>query len=143
MSKIVPQSVVDARRENTDTLVGYAGLDCRLIKVATVTKDKLGDGKTFTWQDPIATQVQIIWSPEIRLLRELGLYTEEKAPLPVLAYFKFEDDPNVNDYIELEYAFTVARVKTNKFEVVDRKILGHGAETVTVWQIAPVRKERQ
>lgn len=143
MSKIVPQSVVEVRRKNADTLVGYAGLDCQLFKVDTLTKDKLGDGKTFTWQDPIDTQVQIVWSPEIRLLKALGLYTEEKAPLPVLAYFKFEDDPNVHDYIELEYEFTVNRIKTNKFEVVDRKILGHGNETVTVWQIAPIRKERQ
>ena len=143
MSKIVPESVVEARRLNTDTLVGYTGLDCQLFKVDVLTKDKLGDGKSFTWQNPIDTQVQIIWSPEIRLLKSLGLYTEEKAPLPVLAYFKFEDDPNVNDYIELQYAYTVNRIKTNKFEVVDRKILGHGAETVTVWQIAPLRKERQ
>lgn len=143
MSKIVPQSVVDARRANTDTLVEYAGLDCRLFKVDTITKDKLGDGKTFAWQAPVETQVQIMWSPEIRLLKALGLYTEEKAPLPVLAYFKFGDDPNVFDYIELDYEFTVGRVRTNKFEVVDRKILGHGAETVTVWQIAPIRKERQ
>ena len=143
MSKIVPQSVVDARRFNADLLVGYAGLDCVLHKVDTLTKDKLGDGKTFTWQDPIETQVQIVWSPEIRLLKELGLYTEEKAPLPILAYFKFEDDPNVYDYIELDYEYTVNRIKTNKFEVVDRKILGHGSETVTVWQIAPIRKERQ
>ena len=143
MSKIVPSSVVDARRANTDTLVGYAGLDCTLHKVETMQKDKLGDGKTFTWQAPISTQVQIIWSPEIRLLKDLGLYTEEKAPLPIVAYFKFADDPNVYDYIELEYEYTVQRVKTNKFEVVDRKILGHGEETVTVWQIAPIRKERQ
>ena len=143
MSKIVPDAVVEARRENTDTLVEYAGLDCRLFKVDVLTKDKLGDGKSFTWQDPIATQVQIIWSPEIRMLKSLGLYTEEKAPLPILAYFKFADDPNVNDYIELPYEYTVRRIKTNKFEVVDRKILGHGAETVTVWLIAPLRKERQ
>jgi len=143
MSKIVPSSVVQVRRDNTDVLVSYAGLNCQLIKVDTVTKDKLGDGKTYTWHDPVATQVQIIWSPEIRMLKDLGLYTEEKAPLPVLAYFKFDDDPNIDDYIELEYEYTVARVKTNKFEVVDRKILGHGEETVTVWQIAPLRKERQ
>jgi len=143
VSKIVPASVVAARRANTDTLVGYAGLDCVLHKVDVVTKDKLGDGKSFTWQDPVETQVQIIWSPEIRLLKDLGLYTEEKAPLPVLAYFKFEDDPNQFDYIELEYEYTVNRIKTSKFEVVDRKILGHGEETVTVWQIAPLRKERQ
>lgn len=143
MSKIIPSVVADIRRQNADTLVGYAGLDCVLHKVATVVKDKLGDGRTFTWQDPIDTQVQIIWSPEIRLVKALGLYTEEKAPLPILAYFKFEDDPNVWDYIELEYEYTVQRIKTNKFEVVDRKILGHGEETVTVWQIAPIRKERQ
>lgn len=143
MSKIVPDSVVDARRDNADTLVEYAGIDCQLFKVATITKDKLGDAKTFTWHDPIATQVQIVWSPEIRLLKDLGLYTEEKAPLPILAYFKFVDDPNINDYIELPYEYTVDRVKTNKFEVVDRKILGHGNETVTVWIVAPIRKERQ
>ena len=77
------------------------------------------------------------------MLKDLGLYTEEKAPLPVLAYFKFDDDPNQFDYVELLYEYTVNRVKTNKFEVVDRKILGHGEETVTVWQIAPLRKERQ
>lgn len=143
MSKIVPIEVVEARRQNTDTLVEYAGLDCVLHKVDVLTKDNLGDGKTFTWQDPIDTQVQIVWSPEVRLLKALGLYTEEKAPLPILAYFKFEDDPNVNDWFELQYEFTVGRIKTNKFEVVDRKILGHGAETVTVWQIAPLRKERE
>ena len=143
MSKIVPIEVVKARRENTDTLVEYIGLDCQLFKVDTVTKDKLGDGKTFTWHDPIATQVQIIWSPEIRMLKSLGLYTEEKAPLPVLAYFKFADDPNQFDYIELPYEYTVNRIKTSKFEVADRKILGHGAETVTVWLLAPLRKERQ
>ena len=143
MSKIVPIEVVEARRQNTDTLVEYEGLDCVLHKVDTLTRDKLGDGKTFTWQDPIETQVHIIWSPEIRMLKALGLYTEEKAPLPILAYFRFADDPNIEDWFELEYEYTVGRVKTNKFEVVDRKILGHGAETVTVWQIAPLRKERE
>lgn len=143
MSKIVPIEVVEARRQNTDVLVGYVGLDCVLHKVATLTRDKLGDGKVYTWQAPVQTQVQVVWSPEIRMLKALGLYTEEKASLPILAYFKFEDDPNVDDYFELQYEFTVGRVKTNKFEVVDRKILGHGAETVTVWQIAPIRKNRE
>ncbi len=143
MSKIIPDSVVEARRKNADTLIEYAGLPCRLFKVDTLQRDKLGDGKTFTWQDPIDTFVQIMWTPEMRLLKALGIYTEEKAPLPILAYFKFADDPNQNDYIELEYEYTVQRIKTNKFEVVDRKILGHGNETVTVWQIAPIRKERQ
>lgn len=143
MSKIVPSEVAGIRRDNTDVLVEYEGLDCVLHKVNTLQRDKLGDGKTFTWQDPIETQVHIIWSPEIRMLKALGMYTEEKAPLPIIAYFKFEDDPNVEDYFELEYEYTVGRVKTNKFEVVDRKILGHGEETITVWQIAPLRKERE
>lgn len=144
MSKIVPNSVVQVRRDNTDTLVEYSGVDCRLFKVDTKQKDKLGDGKTFTWHDPIATQVQIIWSPEIRMLKALGMYTEEKAPLPILAYFKFADDPMIEDYIEIDYVYASTNgYKTNKFEVVDRKILGHGDETVTVWQIAPIRKNRQ
>lgn len=142
-SKIIPWSVVEARRANTDTLVEYAGLACRLFKVDTLTRDKLGDGKTFTWQDPVDTHVQIIWSPEIRMLQELGLYTEERAPLPIIAYFRFADDPSIHDYIELDYEYTVRRVRTNKFEVADRRILGHGNETVTVWLLAPIRKERQ
>ena len=77
------------------------------------------------------------------MLKELGLYTEEKAPILIISYFKFADDPNQNDYIELDYEYTVQRIKTNKFEVTDRKILGHGEETITIWLLSPIRKERQ
>jgi hypothetical protein len=139
VSNIIPGSVAEARRANTDKLVEYVGLDCILYKVESREGDKLDDNPTIVYAPGIDTQVQIMWTPEIRLLKELGLYTEEKAPLPILAYFKYEDDPKPGDYIELEYEYAVGSSKTNRFAVVDRRVLGHGEEVVDVWQIAPLR----
>lgn len=140
MSKIIPASVAEVRRRNSDRAVEYAGLECALFKVASENRDKLGDGGTVTYDDEVSTYVQIVWTPEIRLLKSLGLYTEEKAPLPILAFFKYEDDVNRGDYFELEYDYAVGDTKTNRFQVTDRRVMGHGEETVDVWQLAPMRK---
>jgi len=139
MSKLIPSVVAETRRKNTDTVIGYMGLDCELYKQESSTPDVLRRESSIVFAAPVSTQVQIIWSPNIRMLKSLGMYTEEKAPLPIVAYFKFEDDVNRGDYIELDYEYAVGDVKTNKFEVVDRRVLGHGAEVVDVWQIAPKR----
>jgi hypothetical protein len=112
------------------------GLDCILYKVTRVP-DKLGDGGTTSYDSGTDTEVQILWDPDIKMLKELGLYTEDKTP--ILSYFKFEDDPNQGDYIELEYDYAVGSAKTNRFEVEDRKVLGHGEELVVVWVLAPMR----
>jgi hypothetical protein len=140
LSKVIPSSVAEVRRGNSDVLVEYAGLDCVLYKVTDRSKDYLGDGGTRTYDDGTETYVQIVWTPEIRLLKSLGMYTEEKAPLPILAYFKYADDPQPHDYIELEYDYAAGGAKTNRFEVADRRVMGHGEETVDVWLLAPLRK---
>jgi hypothetical protein len=88
---------------------------------------------------PIPTYVRIEWSPEIRLLKSLGLYSEDTKP--ILAYFKFADDPVVDEYIELDVEYHVeSNVKTNKFKIVDRKFIGYGVEQKAVWIIAPMRE---
>ena len=84
MSRIIPSAVAGVRRRNADKAVRYAGLDCVLHKVATRTGDKLDDDPTIEYADPIDTQVQVVWTPNIRMLKSLGLYTEEKAPLHIL-----------------------------------------------------------
>lgn len=137
-SKIVPSVVAQTTRQNIDTIVGYMGTECILYKVATRTVDKLRDRVTsVSYESGISTHVRIIWSPEIRLLKHLGLYTE--GVTPILAFFKFEDDPKKNDYFELEYEYDTGEFKTNVFQVVDRKIKGHGVEQVATWVIAPLR----
>ncbi len=140
MSKLVPTEVAEVRRLNTDVLVGYMGLDCWLYKITSTTLDKLRSDPTFVFAAPIRTQVQIIWTPDIRMLKSLGLYTEEKAPLPILSYWKFADDPSKYELFELDYEFAVGDTKTNRFQIVDRRILGHGIETITVWLVAPARR---
>ncbi len=139
MSKIIPTSVATTRRANTDTLVEYMGQNCTLYKIATETTDKLRDKATVTYDAGVETQVLIHWSPEIRLLKSLGLYSEEKAPLPVLSYFRHSDDPMPGDLFTLAYAYAVGSTKTNRFEIIDRKILGQDTEVIAVWVIAPAR----
>jgi hypothetical protein len=126
-------------RGNTDTLIECIGQDVTLYKVATTALDTLGDKKTFTYADPIETQCKIHWTPEIRRLKELGLYAEGES-LPILCYFKFEDDVHVNDYILLPFEYQTADIITNTFTVADRKLIGQDAEARAVYIIAPRRR---
>lgn len=140
-SKIVPSVVAEIGRRNIDTLVEYMGDPCNLYKVVSVTNDDaLADKQTIVYSDmPIRTKVRILWSPEVKLLKMLGLFTEDTKP--ILAYFKFEDDPVQDEYIELDIEYHVdGTIKTNKFKIVDRKFIGYGVEQKAVWVIAPMRR---
>lgn len=138
MSKLFPKELADVLRVNTDSLVELNGQHCRLHKVEGVSyTDTLRDKAIITFKDPIDTYVLIHWSPEVRRLKALGLFVE--GELPILAYFKFEDDPNAKDYIELDYHYSIGDMKTNKFEITDRKLRGHDAEARAVWVLAPRR----
>ena len=140
MSNIFPREVAEAIRKNTDKLVDTIGQECNLFRVTQTATDGLGDHFIEDIVGPIPTKVLIHWSPEVRRLKELGLYTEEPhSSIPILAYFKFEDDPKQGDYVELEYEYSVGDIKTNKFDVVDRKLRGQGAEARSVWVLAPKR----
>ncbi len=139
MSKIIPSSVAEVARANTDVLVGYIGQACVLFQISSEVRDVLRDNAAVSYADGVETFVLIHWSPEIRLLKSLGLYTEEKAPLPILAHFTFEDDPMPGDLFELEYEFVVGSEKTNHFAVTDRKIMGQDAQFKAVWVVAPAR----
>lgn len=139
MSKIFPSEVAEALRGNTDKMIEITGQTCRLKRLSSQTVDKLGDIQTNVYSEPVATYVQIHWSPEIRLLKALGLFVEDGRVLPILAYFKFSDDPKVGDLVEFDYEYSVGSIKTNKFQVVDRRVRGHDAEARAVWVIAPLR----
>ncbi len=142
MSKLFPKSLASNLRNTMDEMIKLNGQDVTLYH-ATVVEDDLGDSETITYGSGISTTVLIHWSPEIRRLKSLGLYVEG-APLPILAYFKYADRPEVRDYIKLEYQYPVTdensvSSKTNKFQVVDIKIRGHDAEALSVYVIAPKR----
>ena len=137
---IYPSEVAAILRANFDKLVGIIGQECSLFKATVTPKDILGEALTYEYSSAIPTSVLIRWSPEVRRLKELGLYTDDPhSVLPILAYFKFEDDPVIDDYIELEFEYSIGDIKTNKFEIVDRKLRGHGAEARSIWVIAPKR----
>lgn len=134
-----PSVVAQIGRQNLDSLITYLGTNCWLYKVATrVARDGLDSTFDTTYDPPIQTHVRIVWSPEIRLLKALGLYDEDV--LPILAYFKFADDPKQDDYIELDVEYAVGDIVTNKFVIVDKKFHGYGIEQSAVWVIAPRRK---
>lgn len=138
-----PSIVGQIGRQNIDTIVGYMGTECWLYKIVTrVARDSLRSTFNTTFDTPIRTKVAIEWNPEVRRLQSLGLYTDEGPGdvKPILAYFKFEDDPKQNDYIELDVEYSVGDILTNRFEVVDRKFHGKALEQHAVWVLAPIRK---
>lgn len=140
MNNIFPPEVAAVFRANFDTLVEKIGQECKLYKTVSTAKDILGDAVTTEDDSAIHTHVLVQWSPEMRRLKELGLYVDApNSSVPILAYFKFDDDPQIDDYVELEFEYSIGDVKTNKFEVVDRKLRGHGAEARSIWVIAPKR----
>ena len=139
-----PSTVAEIGRYNIDQLVKYMGTTCYLYKIESrVAKDGLESTFITTFPDvPITTKVVIDWNPEIRLLKALGLYMDdgEGDSKPILAYFKFEDDPKQNDYITLDIEYEVGEIHTNKFEVIDRKFHGYGIQQRAVWVLAPLRR---
>lgn len=140
-SKVIPSVVAETTRGNIDVLIDYLGDECDLYKVLTVTADDaLGDKRTIVYSDmPIRTKVRVDWSPEIRLLKSLGLFTEDTKP--ILAFFRFKDDPKRDDYIVFDVEYDTGTIKTNKFQVVDRKFIGYGVEQRAIWVLAPMRRD--
>lgn len=134
-----PSVVADLTRQNLDTIVGYMGAECWLYKVQTKTpKDSLGTVFDITYYPPVQTKVVIDWKPNINKLKALGLYKEDQ--LPILAFFKFADNPDQCDYIELDVEYDTGDFITNKFEVVNRHFRGYAVEQIATWVIAPRRK---
>jgi hypothetical protein len=134
-----PSTVAEIGRANLDSIITYMGAECWLYKVETKTpRDSLGSAFDFTYDPPVRTRVVIDWKPDINRLKALGLYKEDQ--LPILAFFKFVDNPAQDDYIELDVEYDTGDFITNKFEIVNRMFRGYTVEQIATWVIAPRRK---
>lgn len=151
MSRILPQSTVDALRKYTDVAVDVYGIDCSLwlpTNAATVEAyDDYAKPADYT-NATYTTRVFIDWSPNKFKLRALGVFNENE--LPIIGYFShtIKDvagnpvpiDILIGSYIKIDTQYVPDTIDTEYFDVVDVVVPGMHEKLVTkAFKLAPRR----
>lgn len=146
MSRMIPQQIVDALRQQVDISVDLYGIDCTLYIPTNLNTTELLDvyatPADVTYEE-YSTQVWIEWSQNKHKLRRLGLYFEDDVP--VVAWFKNKIDGNsvdilVGSYFRVSTQFTPDNVDSDAFDLVEVVLPNmHDAEITKFFKIAPRR----
>ena len=140
-----PHEIVVATRSTLAMIVEQVGLPCQLYlprDLTVVDADIYKELPTIEYEPPKETKVYIDWTPSIKKVIDLGIYTEDS--LPILAYFKAEDDVVRGSWFSISVLYTTPRdIQTSEFDVVDQKVIGThaGEEVIQHFVIAPRRTE--
>jgi len=152
MSKIIPQESIDVLRDYVNVSLDAYGIDCDLFIPHNIEEvnpldvyAKPADYEHYQY----TTQVFIVWSPNTKQLKQLGVFSENE--LPIVGYFKnkatntnnveVDVDITIRSYIKIEPQFIPAKyIGVEYFEVVDTLIANmHDAVIVKVYKLAPRR----
>jgi hypothetical protein len=156
MSKMIPQSVINAHRQALNVVVDANGIDCTLYiptNMDTVEQLDFYSTPDDVEYDQYAAQVFIEWSPNSKRLRQLNIFVNDE--IPILARFSHKAtaldgtvrnvDVIVGSYISIEMqAVPNNEEQTSEYDVVD--ILtgpSHDALVSKVYKIAPRRVKLQ
>ena len=140
-----PHEIVIATRSTLAMIVEQVGLPCQLYlpkDLTVVDSDIYKELPTIEYEPAIETKVYIDWTPSIKKVIDLGIYTEDS--LPILAYFKAGDNVVRGSWFEISVLYNnPLNIQTSSFDIVDQRVIGvHGGEEVLQhFVIAPRRRE--
>ena len=140
-----PHELVVATRSTLAMIVEQVGLPCQLYlpKDLTVVDDDIyKELPVIEYEDAIETKVYIDWTPSIKKVIDLGIYTEDS--LPILAYFKAEDNVVRGSWFDINVLYNNPRsIQTSEFDVVDQRVIGMASreEVLQHFVISPRRRE--
>ena len=140
-----PHELVVATRSTLAMIVEQVGLPCQLylpVDLTVVDDDIYKELPAIEYEDAIETKVYIDWTPSIKKVIDLGIYTEDS--LPILAYFKAEDNVVRGSWFDISVLYTTPRsIQTSEFDVVDQRVIGTHAreEVIQHFVVAPKRKK--
>ena len=140
-----PHELVVATRSTLAMIVEQVGLPCQLylpVDLTVVDDDIYKESPAVEYEDAIETKVYIDWTPSIKKVIDLGIYTEDS--LPILAYFKAEDNVVRGSWFDINVLYNNPRsIQTSQFDVVDQRVIGMAAreEVLQHFVISPKRKK--
>jgi len=146
MSRMIPRETIDVLRSFNDISVGLYGIDCELR--VPINLDAVEQKDVYSVPHDVAykvhsTQVFIEWSPDMKRLRKLGVFTE--GHLPIIAWFSNELPVSIQSYIKVPIEYIPKHfVDIDEFEIVDVLVRGsHDAIILKSFEIAPRRVKKK
>lgn len=161
MSNAIPRQVIDSMRNSVDVVLNYQGIDCSLFIPTSTSSNEaemldaysLPSDKTFI---EYTTKVFIVWKPNIRRLKKLGLF--EEGSLPLIGKFGRKATPvtGSNAGIEIDvdiiqgswFRTSIEYVYGNTSDVTDFEIVDivppqvHDAVIWKEYIVAPMRLQK-
>ena len=153
MSKIIPQQLVDALRNNFDVTMDVTGIDVTLYIPTNL--NALEDNDIYTTPtdhsyDEFSVQAFIEWSPGTQRLRKLSLHTEKDIPIICWLPNRIENDDgsytilntSIQSYIRVPIQFIPQNNLTDndEFEIIDSLARNfHDSIILRPWKLAPRR----
>lgn len=146
---LLPLQTIKTIRKLNDMTVDHFGFDCDLyMPKPQVIKQREGldvyqetpELDKEKYQAPIKTKVFVEWKPDVKRLRNLGIFTEEN--LPILAWFKNIEGLQRDCFIKVSLNDMEGVWSTDEFTLVDRVVKHmYDAAAVEGWLLAPRRRK--
>ena len=141
MGKLIPQQTIDALRSFNDLSVDTFGIDCQLFvkndTTRTESEDVYSRVQDATY-DASKAQAFIVWNPDAKMLRKLGLFTE--GELPIICWFKNDPKVVIGSYIKVDTQYVPRNYDRDEFEIVDVMVRGiYDAIVLNAYKLAPRR----
>lgn len=152
MSKIIPQELVTALRNNHDVSMDVMGIDVQLYVPTNL--DALDDLDIYN--KPTDTDFDLYpvvpafieWSPGTQRLRKLSIYTEKDIPIICWLPNRIQNPDeswtvlptSIKSYIRVPVQFIPDTVDVDEFEIIDSLARNfHDSIVNRPWKIAPRR----
>ena len=150
MSKIIPQELVTALRNNHDVTMDVMGVDVQLFiptNLNSLEDLDIYNEPTDTDFDEYAVQAFIEWSPGTQRLRKLSLFTEKDIPIICWLPNRIKVDDvwthlptTIKSYIRVPTQFIPDTIDVDEFEVIDSLARNfHDSIVNRPWKLAPRR----
>jgi hypothetical protein len=144
MSRMLPESTIQAFRTAHNVVVGVMGVDVLLFRAKNSTAIEPLDAYQMTTDRTFEcepTQAFFEWKPEQYRLRKLGLYTE--GELPIICHLKQELYVPIGSYIKVGIEnIPINTFDTEEFEIISSAVPNvHERMVFQIYKVAPRRRK--
>lgn len=125
MSTQLPKSIIEALRTNNDISVNTFGYDCELYIPNNLEEVESRDiyakpsDSTF---DSSHEKVFLTFSPTIKQLQRLGIFTEDS--IPIVAWFRNDPEIVIGSWFKLNVEYIPNVLDSEEFEITDVVVPG-------------------